>query len=181
MTETDAARLKRLGVSDEEFEALERLWGTQTLTFMMDERSFALWDWGYSALDTMDAIRHELAHHDAHLYMQHGFTPHQAWLLDTASRARRNLWDDTFETAQVHDFLTTDLSPELLTQILLVSYSFSEAREFVTTIGYTTPPPKGTPIDPNHDIVQASTDAQAVVESRAASDLAPVDVCDCTW
>lgn len=156
--------LDRIGVTEDDMQALERIWNTETFRLIADIRSGALADWGYSAVDALDAIWHELEEATAHLYMQHGFTPHQAFLLATDRQAQVNLWGPSIDTDRVHHLLGSSLPRDLLVKVLLTA---------------------ATPQETDARIAECSADgadaeaALTSIESQGSPLAGRVDACDC--
>lgn len=76
--------LRRIGITEDEAVALECIWDGPALHLIADERATYLAREGYAALDTLDAVWHELDGLVAHTYMQHTLTPHQGSSSTTA-------------------------------------------------------------------------------------------------
>lgn len=55
-----AERLHRIGVTEDDFHALEQMWNTRVFGLTADQRTLLLAGQGHTALDTLDAIWHEL-------------------------------------------------------------------------------------------------------------------------
>ena len=163
-----AERLQRIGVTEPDLAALEQLWDrSRAFGLIADDRSGSLAGWGYSALDSLDAIWHELDEADAHLYMQHHYTPHQAFLLATHTQAGRNLWGPGSDLDRVHELLDAALPRPLVAKALLVATSPDEAE---TLLKICTGDHPG---DPER--------AVADIEAQAAALADRVDECDCPW
>ena len=124
--------LRRLGLTEEEAVALERIWDGPALRLIADERTMFLADKGYGALQTLDAIWHGLGGVVAATYMQHGLTPHQAFVLHTSPTASRNMWGPERDIERVHSLLGALVPPDMVTVILLESESPEEAERLVT-------------------------------------------------
>ena len=178
MTETTdtttyrAECLNRIGITEEHMQALECIWHqSKAWGFIIDQRTAVLADNGYSPLDSLDAIWHELDGPVAHLYMQHGFTPHQAFLLDTDRRAQSNLWGPDIDTDRVHELLDAEMPRPLLVKTLLVADSPDETE---TLIGAMT-------LDGMHPETYNPEPTTAQVEARAASLPVQIHTCDCDF
>ena len=124
-------RLNRIGVTDDDVEALEAIWNTEVFRLIADTRTGALCDYGYMPLDALDAIWHELDDSIAHLYMRHGLTAHQAFLLDNNRQAQRNLWGPTTDTDRVHRLLSASVPVEDLLRVLTTATSPEETDALI--------------------------------------------------
>ncbi|ROR89993.1 hypothetical protein [Nocardioides aurantiacus] len=170
--ESHSARLHRIGVTFDDVEALECIWnGSEAFRLIADDRSGSLADYGYSVVDSLDAIWHELDASVAHLYMQHGFTPHQAFVLNEDRRAKTNLWGPDFDSDRLHELLDAKMPRPLLIQTLLVAESPLETE---TLIGAMT-------LDGMHPETYNPEPATAQVEARAASLKVQIHDCDCEF
>lgn len=161
--EPDSARLHRIGITFDEARALELLWNTEALRLIADQRTGSLADHGYSPLDSLDAIWHELEEGPANRYMGYGMTPHQAFLLDTHRQGQPE------DPACLYDLLDAPLPLDLRIKILLVSQSPEEAKGLTAHCSGEATHPDG------HDFEAVI----AEVESRAASLSVQIEPCDC--
>lgn len=164
-----AHRLRRIGITEEDAEALELLWdGSEAFRLIADVRTGFLADKGYLALDALDAIWHELDESVAHLYMQHGFSPHQAMLLDTSRPAQNYLWGPETDTARVDGILATPVPHDVAVIALLISTTPDETDRLLRACAG---------IGPQRKTPEATI---ADVRARAASLPQQVSICDCS-
>jgi hypothetical protein len=170
VTETDRQRrLRCIGMTEEDAQAFEHLWGTRTFVLTADVRTGSLWGHGYTAMDSLDAIWHELDDPEAHMYMQHGFTPHQAFLLDGDRQVRDNLWGPDMDQERVEELLGAKMSRTLLIKTLMVAKSPEEAENLVGALT----------VDPYHPELFHPELATARVEASARCLPHSFDTCDC--
>ena len=170
--EPDSERLHRIGVTFDEADALERIWGHgEAFRLTADERSGSLADHGYNVVDSLDAIWHELDASVAHLYMQHGLTPHQAFVLNEDRRAQTNLWGPGSHTDRVHELLGADMPRPLLVQTLLVAESPEDTDRLIGALT----------IDGHHPETYNPAPATAEVEGRATPLQVQIHSCDCDF
>jgi hypothetical protein len=165
-------RIKRLGITEDQLQALETIWNTRTFGLTADQRTALLAGEGYSPLDTLDAIWHELEEAPAHLYLQHGFTPHQAFLLDTNTQARRNLLapgNHEWDPDHAHAILGSDIPRGLLVLTLLVAQTPEETEALVGALNLDGVSPETFNPEPTLALVQA----------RFERLQQQVDTCDC--
>lgn len=129
--ETTIQRLDRIGIAGHDLDTFEDLRDTKVFTLTTDLRTSTLCGHGYTSIDTLDAIWHELEEGPAHLYMQHGLTPHQAFLLDTSVAAQANLWGPDRDTARAHRLLSAKVPAELLVHHLRTAMDPDEAEHLI--------------------------------------------------
>lgn len=179
MTETNADRMDRLGVSNEEIKALHTLWDTPAIWPLLSETALGMQLLGFNPLDSLDVASHQLHHADAATYLRKGFTPHQAFLLINNERARGNLFGDDSGLDKHDNLIDTPMPPEMLTELLVVADSQTEAEQFIVNI-------VGTPGHPaqardNDDEPDAATvEDLMTIAARAARINVRTDVCNCT-
>jgi hypothetical protein len=172
IAEPDSERLYRIGITIDEAQALESIWnGSEAFRLIADERSGFLAGSGYGVIDSLDAIWHELDGSIAHLYMQHGFTPHQAFLINADRRAQTNLWGQDVDTERVHELLNAEMPRPLLIKTLLVAESPAETDILIGAMA----------LDGMHPETYNPEPTTAQVEARAASHAVQIHACDCDF
>lgn len=174
MTEHDDARMRRLGVSTEQAEALQALWGTPTMWPVLSETAIGMQLLGYDPTDALDVAWHRLHHSDASLFLRRGFTPHQAFLLTNNEQAQTNIFGGDTEPDDRDGLLNTQLPRDILTELLLVADSPSEAQQFVSDIATSPEQPDGFIDDES-----PSMKAFITISKRAALANVRGDMCDC--
>lgn len=129
--EDRSARLRRLDLAEEEARVVEHLWNWPALQLLADERILFLANYGYSALDTLDAVWHGLEGVVGHTYLQHGLTPHQGFLIHNSPTASLNMWGPDRDIDRVHRLLGASLPADVIAGILLTADSPTEAAVLI--------------------------------------------------
>lgn len=120
--------LRRLELTEDEARAVEHMWNWPALRLIADERVIFFADNGYGALETLDALWHGLDGVVGHTYLQHGFTPHQGFLIHTSETASHNMWGPDRDIERVHRLLGALMPQALIAVVLLEANSPEEAE-----------------------------------------------------
>lgn len=129
--EGQALRLRRLELTEPEAQAVGHMWNWPALRLIADERVIFFADYGYDAVDTLDALWHGLDGVVGHTYMQHGFTPHQGFLIHNSPTASLNMWGPDRDIDRVHRLLDATLPPDVIAGILLAADTPDEADTLI--------------------------------------------------
>ena len=176
-SDDDHARLLRLGLTEDEADALVLLWDTDLIEHVLHPSHLELRWHGFSAADAFDASWHKLDADEWYLslaYLSRGYTPHQGWLIENEPYACRNLYMGRDEHAVQALLGLNGVPRQHIVNILLTAKSPEEAEDQILRYRRAA---RGIPMRDTHGGYDTTADLEAGTAIVAA--LLPEPHCDC--
>lgn len=161
------------GFTRPQAEGLHSAWQNPEMQHLLGEVAYAVHDAGGTAADAIDYIKHGLKDNTAGVYQHHGFTAHQAHLIEHHEQARQNLYADG--DLRALGILESPTPRDYITLALTVAHSHDEATDLIQRYQVAL---AGTPrvVDDGPDTI---ADLEAALAARRPSP--SVHRCDCTF
>lgn len=111
-------------------EAIDGVWDIDLLDRLLHPVAAHLRVAGYDAPAVVDAIAHHLDAAAARFWYGHGYTAHQAHLMEPDERAMKNLWGHS--AANMNALLGSNIPHDYLINVLRVALSPGDVDTFIT-------------------------------------------------
>jgi hypothetical protein len=128
MSKAVVEHLVQFGFTPVEAKGLHAAWKNPNMQYLLTEVAFAVHDAGGTAADALDFVRHGLPVSDAGFYQHHGFTAHQAHVIEHGP-GHDNLFGEG--TLGALDILELAAPRHYVTLALSVAHGDQEAKDLI--------------------------------------------------
>lgn len=118
--EQDRDRLAVFGFGEDEIDALELLWKRDEIGPLLGATAKELWLSGRPVGEAYEVAFHIHEPEDAEFYCRHGFSGHQARVIEANPHAGANLWGSR-TNAELDAILAADIPRDVLINVLLAA------------------------------------------------------------
>lgn len=128
MSQAVVDTLVHYGFTPTEARGIHSAWKNPKVQYLLTETAYAVHDAGGTAAEALDFVHHRLTPSGAGFYQHHGFTAHQAHLIEQV-QGRDNLFAEG--TLSALDILESAAPRYYLALALSVAHSDTEARDLI--------------------------------------------------